>query len=965
MVSHGHWLRIQNIGPNDAMHTYTLTVNVTLDLTDGQGDDVFTPCGEGGERPGAEGEGLYNQALIDVDDDGRMDDTSDVCDNLTDITVTKRSSTPVQVGARSWCVDYTIVVTNNGGQAGEYDLWDDPNFDDDVVINSAQYTSDVPGNMGPVVLGNPTWTLATDQAIGAGESDTYTLTVCVTMDLNDPNTPGNGNYLACSSGNPGDSDPSRGLHNTVYLDTDNDGDPNDEDDACEDIPFVTHEKVFDRYEQTGPRSFNVFYVIRVMNRGGAEGQYTLRDIPNFDDDVQINSGSYTSSNPPGLNGALSTVNGATNTLTTNEAIASGATHVFNLTFNVTLDLMSGNTPGDGVYEECGENGSLDPQAGEGLFNATTLDVNGDGQVDEEDDACGDLPHIWHTKEVGSFEPMQNGNHRITYDVCVYNDGGAAGEYDLYDWPQFDDDIEIVNASFTSTVGAGGSLTPPPPLGGWLLNDNQTITENSSHCYTLEFEVNIDLSAGSGGNNVVRECGELSGGVPQPGDALFNRSLLDLDDDGNPDEEKDACKDVATITHEKTIMSLTQNPDDSWCIVYNIRVANNTDETGFYNLWDEPRFDDDFVILSAEYSSSIHTLTTLDETLPGGRWTLAEDVGLASYGVHIYTLKVCVIMDLKDPNTPGDRDYTACGEGTNGRPAPGQGLYNRSLLDTNDDGNADEIDEVCDDIPYVTHIKEFVGYDYDENSRTYDVYFKVTVDNIGGADGQYDLWDQPSFDDDFVILSAEYFTVDAPGNAGNPGPLSLAGTGPWTLAEDQSIVTAGRHCYNMTVEVEINLSDPDTPGDEIYVWCGQGNGGDPVAGEGLYNETWLDRSNDGNPEENEEACGDIEIIDLALTKELVTPPPYAYNQVVDFDIEVTNQGNMDMYEIVVNDYLPAGYAFAGVPGNDPKWSQVNATTLEYVSIDGAIGAASFNSHTIEVENRTNRWRREGLDQLCRG
>jgi uncharacterized repeat protein (TIGR01451 family) len=406
-------------------------------------------------------------------------------------------------------------------------------------------------------------------------------------------------------------------------------------------------------------------------------------------------------------------------------------------------------------------------------------------------------------------------------------------------------------------------------------------------------------------------------------------------------------DVIGIKHEKSIARVTQNPDDSYCIEYNITVFNTGNAGGLYSLNDLPDFDDDFVILSAEYSSSIHVNTTLPTTPPAGGWVLGTDELMPGFGTHIYTLTVCVIADLKDPNTPGDGLYTLCGD--NQDPATdlagGQGLYNESLLDVDGDQLPDLRDTVCADIPYVTHVKDFLGYTRNPDG-TYDVQFKVTVDNIGGATGLYDLLDEPFFDDDFVINGASYVTDISDGMGGFVGG-GLTGTGPWTLADDQGIVQGERHCYTLTVNVTINLSDPATVGDEIYVYCGSTDPlGMPQRGEGLYNETALDRSNDGNPEEVEFTCGDIEIVDLALTKVLVTQPPYAYGQVLDFDIEITNQGNIDMYAIEINDYLPIGYDFASVTTNDPNWSMVSPGVLLYDDIAGPL--APTQSITVPLQ-----------------
>ena len=52
----------------------------------------------------------------------------------------------------------------------------------------------------------------------------------------------------------------------------------------------------------------------------------------------------------------------------------------------------------------------------------------------------------------------------------------------------------------------------------------------------------------------------------------------------------------------------------------------------------------------------------------------------------------------------------------------------------------------------------------------------------------------------------------------------------------------------------------------------------------------------------------QVFDLALTKQInatATPPPYAPGSVVQFTIEVFNQGTIDAYDIDVADYVPAG------------------------------------------------------------
>jgi hypothetical protein len=177
-------------------------------------------------------------------------------------------------------------------------------------------------------------------------------------------------------------------------------------------------------------------------------------------------------------------------------------------------------------------------------------------------------------------------------------------------------------------------------------------------------------------------------------------------------------EVLGIKHEKTIARVTQNPDDTYCIEYNIRVYNTGNNVGFYSLEDAPRFDDDFVMLSAEYSSSVQLSTELPLIDGTQSWRLAENIPLIGFDIHVYTLTTCVSIDLRDPNTPGDGLYTLCDDDSDGILEPGEGLYNETFLDANSDGNVDQRDTVCADIPYVTHIKDFVGIDYDSLTCSY-------------------------------------------------------------------------------------------------------------------------------------------------------------------------------------------------------------------------------------------------------
>jgi len=249
--------------------------------------------------------------------------------------------------------------------------------------------------------------------------------------------------------------------------------------------------------------------------------------------------------------------------------------------------------------------------------------------------------------------------------------------------------------------------------------NPTPTDN---CQVAQLDYTVTQPDGSATQGMNVTSGATETATFQAGTSTVQYTVTDSD--GNTQ----TCQfsvNVIGIKHEKTIARVTQNPDDSYCTDYNIRVYNTSNTAGTYSLFDLPNFDDDMIILSAEYSSSVHLNTMLGTTPPATGWPLATNQLMPGFGTHIYTLTVCTVIDLKDPITPGDMDYSLCGTNQNQATsdAPGQGLYNESLLDVDGDNIPDTRDTVCADIPYVTHVKDYLGATRNADG-TYDVQFKV-------------------------------------------------------------------------------------------------------------------------------------------------------------------------------------------------------------------------------------------------
>jgi uncharacterized repeat protein (TIGR01451 family) len=127
--------------------------------------------------------------------------------------------------------------------------------------------------------------------------------------------------------------------------------------------------------------------------------------------------------------------------------------------------------------------------------------------------------------------------------------------------------------------------------------------------------------------------------------------------------------------------------------------------------------------------------------------------------------------------------------------------------------------------------------------------------------------------------------------------------------------------------------PDSPADDFVDGNGTGTPGDgaPSTDE-----------DDHDPER-------IEIIDLALRKTLVTAGPYAYGDLLQFNIEVFNQGNEPMRNTRITDYIPAGYTFSA--GDNPGWTAAGSNATYILTGPLAPATSQMISIRLRIQQTT--------------
>jgi len=89
---------------------------------------------------------------------------------------------------------------------------------------------------------------------------------------------------------------------------------------------------------------------------------------------------------------------------------------------------------------------------------------------------------------------------------------------------------------------------------------------------------------------------------------------------------------------------------------------------------------------------------------------------------------------------------------------------------------------------------------------------------------------------------------------------------------------------------------------------------------------------------------VEVFDLALVKNLVTPGPVSWGDTVTFEVIVFNQGTVAAQNIDVVDYIPAGLSL-----NDTTWTKIGVNAVATVPGPIAPGGMATLSISFTVDN----------------
>ncbi|NOT38382.1 MAG: T9SS type A sorting domain-containing protein [Saprospiraceae bacterium] len=544
------------------------------------------------------------------------------------------------------------------------------------------------------------------------------------------------------------------------------------------------------------------------------------------------------------------------------------------------------------------------------------------------------PKVVVSKTFISTNILSDASHNAVYRIDVENIGDETGAYSLMDDQGFDDDISIKTAYYTTTVPfkTGAALFGTGP---WNLLNNVSIPAGAKHSYNVVINFNINLNANSSGDNQYTAC-NIS---PSRGQALFNRALLDGDNDGFFESIDTACADIPVLDVVKELLEVVTLDQSHSLLKYRIKVTNSGGASSKYNLLEDPQFDDDISILSASLIINHEQPVSLLIPEPNNGWIISNQRTIANGSTDSFHVNFLVNLDLREGSI-GDNMYRLCISNIPLQQRQEKGLHNITGLDLNNDFRPEIRDTTCGDLPSLSHNK-FLLEQIRTGAHTNTLIYLFTIQNKGGKEGIYNLQDQLAFDDDVIINNAYYKINSGPSIILN----NITGSSFIKILDQKSIFPGTTDSIFLTLDLELDL-DNAGGGNNLYVGCIKNSSQQFIPYHGLFNESGLDVNNDNIVDEYDTVCTNFQYFDLALRKICLNTNPVKYDENVFFRNTIINQGTAIAYNINIVDYIPRAYSFSN--NLNPGWNYINDSTYAYTIASLAPGD-SINIDLVLILN----------------
>lgn len=581
----------------NSRHAYTITVIVAPP------DDPAPGALDCSLGPGESGTGARSTA--EVTSNGAVQ-VATTCTAFSHVSVAQAvvPGSPKANGDATFTVVYQIDVENSGAEPTTYDLTEELLPGEGISVVSATAAA-APGWNG---ADEPK--VARGAAIGAGERNTYLLTVVYVVNV--VHATSTTTDCLVDAGEAGSGFLGRAIATAQGL-------PRTAS-ACAEAPVLSVNQKMIELSSNEDGSRTAVYEIEVINLGAGAGHYDLSDEHRFGSGVAVGKAVATAvGDAPipdgGWHGAGHLVSGA--------RIDGGDTHVYRVT--VTLISEAAGKAADCV---------VDPEeSGTGLRNVATMFTNG---VTEQAVACGALTGVSVGNDIVRTTRLDDGYYEIKYQITVTNEGTAPATYSLHDTLRYGSGTTVRSAVIEGAPDWNGGLQP-------VVRTDVPLAVGQRHVYAVTIVAAPPVSARAESFDCVLDPDE-------DGTSALTTAAIVVD---GTTKSANACAPFpgATITTEMLPGSPKAGPDGGLVVDYRITVVNRGTTDITYDL------DDRLQLGTGTEVSGLMVRMSPDVTSTNLSWNghtdswITRGVRLAGGAGHSYVVTARVVPDQADGAVP--------------------------------------------------------------------------------------------------------------------------------------------------------------------------------------------------------------------------------------------------------------------------------------------------------------------------
>ena len=644
-----------------------------------------------------------------------------------------------------------------------------------------------------------------------------------------------------------------------------------------------------------------------------------------------------------------------------------------------------STPDDDPENDAGGNPDSDSDDSvDGDGAGVPLDEDGATDEDDQDPAMLSIADLALTKTTADEGPFSYGDV-VTFDITVINQGNVVASnvevtdyvpsgfiYELSNDPLWDYDGTVATTTIAGPVNPGDEIVVSIDL-------MVTQATDPTDAYTNEAEISEafeedgttpfdDVDSEADDDNTNDAGGSPMSDSDNAVDGTGTNGMGAPDDTNGATDEDDADPELIAVVDVAQTKMLTSTPPFAYGdeVEFTITTYNQVNvpltdvvvtdyipggftlsETSELSGWSPTGAGAEFtitdVILPGESVETTIVLVLVMTTGGEDNYTNVSEVSMMSDTTGMDVSDADADSDLNnDPTDNGggepnsDSDDAIDGDGTG---APGD-----------EDAAADEDNS---DPAFVEILDLAVIMENGTDQITMygqDIIFPVTLANQGNVDSDmpevtvtvpdgfmFDPANNPGWvDNGDGTVTYTYPDVLAPGDlemfdlvlTSQPGTTSDSWTPVVAITADNP-VSDTPDLTDIDSDIDGDVTN-DAGGNELPDTGDDPDGAvgsdDSLTGDGSGDPAATDAATDSDASDPEF----VRIVDVAQTKTLVTAGPYTYGQVLEFEVTTYNQGNVPLTDVVVTDYIPAGFAYDASSDAEGWTDQMDGTATTTIA-----------------------------------